>query len=247
MFNREEREIEKKNREQHLGSSLITLMDPMSVVSEQFRTIRTNIQLAMVKNNYRSLMFTSSGAWEGKSMVASNVAVSMSHLDNFRVLFIDGDLRKPTAHKTFDIHTRRGLTTYLTDRSVEYMSITQYIPEANLYVIPAGPTPPNPAELLSSDRMKELLTETGKIFDLVIIDTPPILVVTDAQLIANVTDAAVFVLREGVAQRRDIYKSKQLLDKAHAQVVGAVYNGAEGNAVNSYYGYGYGDDLQLDD
>ncbi|MHA6603330.1 CpsD/CapB family tyrosine-protein kinase [Aerococcus urinae] len=242
MFNFKQRKIDKKNKEQRRGVSLITAADPNHVISEQFRTIRTNIQFAIDAYHLKTLMFTSSGPWEGKSTIAANVATTMAHLDGVRVLMIDCDLRKPTVHKTFDIHSRKGLTTYLTDRDVDYMDVAQYVAEVNTYVIPAGPIPPNPAELLSSQRMSDLLEDVTAVFDLVIIDAPPLLPVTDAQIIASRTDASVFVLREGVASYQDIQKSKRLLESVDANVIGAIYNGADSQGMNAYYGYGYRDE-----
>ncbi|MGX7348640.1 CpsD/CapB family tyrosine-protein kinase [Aerococcus vaginalis] len=249
MFHREEHDIERKNREQHLGSALMTYTEPNGVIAEQFRTIRTNIKQRMLKNQTRTVMFTSSGPYEGKSMVASNVAVAMAKLEHFRVLYIDADMRKPTAHKTFDIHSTSGLSGVLIDRRTEFMSVTEYIPEMNLYVLPAGPVPSNPAELLSSDRMAQLIQQAENMFDLVIVDSPPVLVVTDAQLIGDSIDSVAFVIREGVAKQHDLYKAKQVLENIDSEVLGVVYNGATGNARHSYYGYGYGvdDDLRLDD
>lgn len=249
MFKRwREKEIIRKNREQRQGVSLITLANPNDIVSEQFRTIRTNIQFALEEQHIKSIMFTSSGAWEGKSTIVANVAAVMADL-GLRVLVMDCDLRKPTVHKTFDINARDGLTSLLTNRELNMMKYVQYVPDANLYVLPAGPKPPNPAELLSSKRMNDILEEVENTFDLVIIDTPPILLVTDAQVIGARAHGVVFVLRENVSQIRNVKKAKELLDAVKANVLGAVYNGAHGEAINSYYGYGYRDeeaDLDLD-
>lgn len=242
MFNWKKRQMDKKNKVQRLGVGLMTVNDPNHVVSEQFRTIRTNIQFAVEEFQLKTLMFTSSGPFEGKSTVAANVATTMADLDGVRVLMIDGDLRKPTVHKTFDLHSRRGLTTYLTDRTVSYMNVCEYIQEVNLYVMPAGPLPPNPAELLSSKRMNDLLSDVSEVFDIVIIDAPPLLPVTDAQIIASRTDATIFVLREGVATYSNVQKSKGLLDSVNARVIGAIYNGADVSAMDAYYGYGYSDE-----
>ncbi|MDK6233306.1 CpsD/CapB family tyrosine-protein kinase [Aerococcus sanguinicola] len=242
MFSRfKQKEIVKKNREQRQGSSLITLQRPNDIVSEQFRTIRTNIQFAMEEQKFKSIMFTSSGAWEGKSTIVANIATVMADL-NLRVCIVDCDLRKPTIHKTFDVDEPSGLTSLLTQRELKTMNYVQYVPEANLYVLPAGPKPPNPAELLSSQRMADIIDELEQLFDLVIIDTPPILLVTDAQIMASRVDNVIFVLRENVSQIRNVQKSKELLDAVNANVLGAIYNGAVGDAINSYYGYGYHDE-----
>lgn len=233
-----QKEIIRKNREQRQGVGLVTLTQPEAIASEQFRTIRTNIQFAMEEDHCRSLMFTSSGAWEGKSTVLANVACVMADL-GLRVLVMDCDLRKPTVHKTFDLTPRDGLTSLLTNRDLGSMDYIHYVPDANLYVLPAGPKPPNPAELLSSERMFQILDELENTFDLVLIDTPPILLVTDAQIIGARAGGVVFVLRENVSQMAHVKKAKELLEAVHANVLGAVYNGAHSEAMASYYGYGY--------
>lgn len=239
FFKNKKKRFAELNEEQQLGASLITVTRPNDIVSETFRTIRTNIQFSMIDQEFKSLMFTSSGAWEGKSTVTANVASVIAD-QGLRVLLVDADLRKPTVQKTFDIKGTSGLTTLLTNRDQNIQEVIQYISEASVYVLPAGPKPPNPSELLGSNRMNQVIDELEDLFDLVIFDTPPILAVTDGQIIANRVDGVVFVIREGVATMDNVRKSKQLLEVVNANVIGAIYNGASNSSANSYYGYGYG-------
>ncbi|AMB99071.1 exopolysaccharide biosynthesis protein [Aerococcus urinaehominis] len=238
MFNRKAKKIEALNAEQKKGASLITVTKPNNPVSEMYRTLRTNIQFSVVDSELKSMMVTSSGPFEGKSMTTANLAAVMADQD-MRVLLVDADMRKPTVQKTFDIHTTEGLTSLLTERDKQPMDVIKYVPETNVYVLTAGPKPPNPAELLSSQRMKDIFEELKTIFDLIIFDTPPVLAVTDAQIIANMVDGVVMVVRQNVAQVDNLHKAKQLLEKAQANVLGVVYNGIE-NSKDAAYGYGYG-------
>lgn len=227
------------NAEQRRGASLITVTQPNDVISESFRQIRTNIQFSMVDHDLKSIMVTSSGSWEGKSTVIANTAAVMAQ-QGLRVLLVDADLRKPTVAKTFNINTTVGLTSLLTDRDANIMDTVNYVADANIYILAAGPIPPNPSELLGSNRMAELIGELEEMFDLVIFDTPPILAVTDAQVVATRVDGVIVVVRSGIANKNEVRKTKELLDVVNANVIGAVYNGEDANKLGYGYGYGYG-------
>lgn len=228
----------KKKKNQALSSerpSLITLTRPSSIVAEQFRTIRTNIHFSMVDKDLKTLSITSAGPGAGKSTVSANLAVSFAN-EGKKVLLVDTDMRKPTVHKTFRLPNHDGLTTLLTDRNAELTSIFHRLDTENLFVITSGAIPPNPAELLASNKMEILKAELEEIFDLVIFDLPPVIAVTDAQIMSSKTDGTIFVINKGGADKEMVLKSKELLDKVQANVIGVVFNRVE-TKNDQYYAY----------
>lgn len=218
--------------------SLITLTRPSSVVAEQFRTIRTNINFSMIDSDLKTLAITSAGPGAGKSTISANLAVTFAS-EGKKVLLVDTDMRKPTVHKTFKLSNHDGLTTLLTDKTVQLFDIIHTLKDEKLYVLTSGTIPPNPAELLASNRMEQLKTELEGMFDLIIFDLPPVVAVTDAQIIASKTDGTVFVINKGGADKEMVLKSKELLDKVQANVLGAVFNRVE-TKKDHYYAY-YGE------
>lgn len=233
FFNKKKNQVTSNER-----PSLITLTRPSSVVAEQFRTIRTNIHFSMVDTDLKSLAITSAGPGAGKSTISANLAVSFAN-EGKKVLLIDTDMRKPTVHKTFRLPNYDGLTTLLTNRNTELADIIHRLDTDNLFVITSGAIPPNPAELLASKRMEELKSNLEEIFDLVIFDLPPVIAVTDAQIMASKTDGTIFVINKGGADKEMVIKSKELLDKVQANVLGAVFNRVE-TKNDHYYAY-YGE------
>lgn len=235
MFNRRKKNI----RNNKSGASLITVTQPNHVISEQFRTIRTNIQYSMVDKSFKTLMVTSTGPNEGKTTIAANIATVMSDIGK-RVLIIDGDLRRPTLHKTFKATNNLGLSSLLVDNSLDTMEVINYSQDSDVYYMSSGPIPPNPSEILASNAMSNLLKKLEGIFDLIIVDTPPILAVTDAQILADSVDGVIFVIREGVTTEQGAMKTIELLNATGVFIVGVVYNGANLSNMGSYYGYQYG-------
>lgn len=228
------KEISKSNNTQ--GASLISVLKPLDIISEQFRTIRTNIQYSMVDKNFKTIMITSSGEKEGKSTVSANLASVMSD-ENKKVLLIDADMRKPTLHKTFNLENTVGITSLLTNPDLDLASAIEYSEIANLYLLPVGPIPPNPVELLSSKSMGNLVKKLESMFDLIVIDTPPVLAVADSQVMASLVDGAIFVIREGVASSPAVKKAIELLNITGVNIIGGIYNGANINKREGYYGY----------
>lgn len=240
MFGKKKNQLQMLDKQQKKGTSLITVTKPNSVIAEQFRTIRTNIQFSMIDKELKTIIFTSSGPFEGKSTVAANIA-SVFADQGKRVLLVDADMRKPTIDKTFHIPNSTGLSNLITSRSMQVDEVVQNIEEAGLDILTSGPIPPNPSELLNSNRMNEIIEELEGKYDLILFDMPPIVSVTDAQVMATKTDGVVFVVRRNIAHKEEVTHAKELLDMVHANVLGVVFNGAEKKTDRSYSYYGYTD------
>lgn len=232
MFNRNKKQLDTNER-----PSLVTLTRPSSVIAEQFRTIRTNIQFSMVDKNLKTLVITSAGPGAGKSTISANLAVTFA-MQGKKVLIVDADMRKPTVHKTFRLPNRDGLTTLLTERDVEIKDIAHRLDTEGLFVITSGVIPPNPSELLASNRMNQLMLEFEELFDLIIFDMPPIIAVTDAQVMSSKADGTIFVVNKDGEDKEMVTKSKELLEKVKANVIGVVLNRVELKGDNNYYYYG---------
>lgn len=200
----------------HKGVGLITDYAPKSHISEQFRTLRTNIQYSDADHQIKTLVFTSSGPSEGKSTISGNIAVTFAN-QGLRTLLVDADTRRPTVHATFSLLNERGLVTLLTSK--EDLDLSEYIVPTSvdhLSVLPTGPVPPNPSELLSSKRMERLIATLAKNFDMVIFDVPPLGSVTDAQILASKVDATVLVVPYGIAQKGAVLAAKSMLEQVDA-------------------------------
>ena len=192
----------------------------------------------------KTLALTSVNASEGKSTVTDNLAIVWAQTGQ-KVLLVDADLRRSTLHRTFNLDNREGLTTILTSRAhtIDLNTIIQPSGIDNLSLLPSGPTPPNPAELLSSQRMKDFLKAARERYDMVIVDVPPMLVVTDTQVISRNLDAVVLVVKQGQTQKLGAKRAVELLKMAHANLLGYVMNDVVSDGSAGYgYGYGYGDD-----
>ncbi|MGG0510625.1 CpsD/CapB family tyrosine-protein kinase [Priestia megaterium] len=219
-----------------LKRRLLAHNSPKDPVAEQYRTIRTNIQFSNVDQDIKTIVLTSSGAEEGKSTTSSNLATVYAQ-QGLNVLLIDADLRKPTGHYTFRLENHIGLTNVLTRQS----TLAQAVQESeipHLSVLTSGPIPPNPSELLASAQMTELLKEMKKQFDMVIFDTPPILAVADAQILANQVDGTILVVSSGKTEKDAALKSKELLSNAQGKLLGVVLNNRKVEEGNYYYYYG---------
>ncbi|MGW5887056.1 CpsD/CapB family tyrosine-protein kinase [Priestia megaterium] len=218
-----------------LKRRLLAHNSPKDPVAEQYRTIRTNIQFSGADQEIKSIVLTSTGPGEGKSTTASNLATVYAQ-QGLRVLLIDADLRKPTAHYTFRLENHVGLTNVLTKQSkLEQAVQGTEVPE--LFLLTSGPIPPNPAELLASNNMTELLKEMKEQFDMVIFDTPPVLAVADAQILANQVEGSILVVSSGKTDKEAAIKAKELLLKANAKVLGAVLNNRKMEEGSDYYYY----------
>lgn len=231
--------MRRKKNQSKIGNNvrhLITQINPKSPISEQYRTVRTNMQFASVDKELKSLIVTSSGPGEGKSSTTANLAVVYAQQGK-KVLLVDADLRKPTMHYTFRLDNLRGLSNVLVGENTIDEATNRTDIEA-LDVMTCGPIPPNPAELLASRKMETFLKEALFSYDLVIFDTPPVLAVTDAQILANIVDGSILVVRSGDTEIEPAQRAKEALEPAKAKLLGVVLNGREKKASNYYYYYG---------
>lgn len=214
---------------------LITQLKPRSPISEQFRALRTNLQFASVDKTLKTLLVTSAITEEGKSTTAANLAIVFANQDK-KVLLVDADLRKPSVHYTFRIDNRRGLSSVLVSEDSLADTVKQSnVP--NLDILSSGPIPPNPSELLGSNRMKALIEKAKETYDMIIFDTPPTLAVTDAQILGNHIDGALLVVRSKQTDREEAVKAKELLNAAKVKILGAVLNDVKIEK-DQYYYYG---------
>ena len=221
---------------QSSARKLIAKLNPKSPVSEQYRTIRTNIQFSAVDEEIRTLMITSSGPGEGKSTTTSNLAIVFAQQGK-RVLLVDADMRKPTVHYTFGMTNAIGLTNVLT-RQMDMKEAVKTTDLPSLDVLTSGPIPPNPSELLNSRGMKKLFEDAKEDYDTIIFDTPPVLAVTDAQILANQCDGTILVVASGKTEIESAQKTKDLLGAAKAKLLGVVLNHKKMENNDYYYYYG---------
>lgn len=215
---------------------LITVRNPMAPIAEAYRTLRTNIQFSSIDKQVQVVCVTSSGPGEGKSTVASNLAVVTAESGK-KTLLIDCDQRKSRLHKIFGLSNLVGLSDLLAGK-VTFTEAVQKSGIDNLLVLTAGTKPPNPSELLSSTKMKNFINTLRDKIDFIIIDLPPVLMVTDAQLLASYTDGYILVVSSGEADRDAAAKSKELLEKVNGKILGVVLNKLK-ISEKGYYGYYY--------
>ena len=216
--------------------SIISYNDPKSVISEQYRAIRTNIEYSNVDQNTKTILVTSSDKNEGKTTTVSNLAVSFANL-NKKVLLIDCDLRNASIHKMFRLNNIYGLTDILAkDRAVD--KCIQKTELENLYVLTAGAIPPNPAEILSSEKMKNLIENLKNVYDYIFIDTPPIGLVTDAGVLSSFIDGVVLVVKSESVEKKYLEETKKKLDAVDARILGAILNSYKSEQKDyNYYSY----------
>jgi capsular exopolysaccharide synthesis family protein len=199
--------------------------------------LRTNIQFASVDKPIHTIMFTSSGPAEGKSTTAANTAVVSAQAGK-KTLLVDADLRKPTVHHTFRLNNAIGLTNILAGQTTLEEAIQSSEVEG-LDILTSGPIPPNPAELMGSKMMSQLIEEMRKSYELVIFDTPPVIAVTDAQVLATQVEGVILVVNAGKTNREFAAKAKNQLDNVKANILGVVLNNKKIDG-DSYYYYYYG-------
>lgn len=226
--------------EEQIDACIVTQHDPKSPISEAYRTLRTNFQFATLKRPLRTVMMTSAVPGEGKTTTAVNLAVTMADR-GMRVLIVDTDLRRPNVHRVLRMERGPGLADVLRE-GLDPQSVIRPTRIENLWIISSGRVPPNPSELIGSDRMSELMQQLGGAFDIVICDAPSVLVVTDPVLLATHVDTCVMVVSTENARRETILRAKKLLEAADCEITGVVVNGLETTRRHYYYYYYYYDE-----
>lgn len=226
-------------------TKMVTL-DQLSSVVEAYRMLRTSVLLSAAGNPPKTILFTSGQPGEGKTTTAINTAISLSQL-GCSVLLIDADLRRPTVHRVFKMNQTQGLSTWLS-RQVEIDSLIHKLWVPNLSILPCGPIPPNPAELISSERMKEALRLLSQKYDHILIDSPPLTNVTDPVILSTMVDGVILVVQAGRSTRDIVRRARHELSSVGAKIFGVVLNNLDikregyGSYLSTYQ-YGYGEDV----
>lgn len=202
---------------------LVTLLYPRSAVAESYRMLRSNLEFARVDRPIHTILVTSSLPGEGKTVTAANLAIAFA-LEGRRVLLVDADLRKPAVHTLFDVPNTQGLTTMLRSDSVTLESVAHTNEQERLKVLTSGPLPPNPAEMLGSQRMLTVLQRLQAGQDVLIIDSPPLRVVTDAAILSAFVDGTLLVIDASKSRRAAVRLGREALTRVNAQVLGVVLN-----------------------
>lgn len=217
---------------------LVVRDDPKSPVAEAIRTLRTNLQYISLDKPLKRIMVTSALPSEGKTTIASNLALALADAGN-RTILTGVDLRKPAVHKLFGCDNTLGVTTILTGHATLDQALQQTA-HPDLRLLASGPVPPNPAEMLGSRAMRALIDELTDHADVVIFDAPPVIAVTDAALLAPAVDGALLVVSMGQTPREIVRQAKEQLEKVNATILGVVANRIALSRSDSYYYYYYG-------
>ena len=205
--------------------SLITLTDPRSPAAEAYRTLRTNVDFSGLDRSIHALLVTSVAPVEGKSLTLANLAVAMAQGDK-RTILVDADLRRPTLHTLFGLNNDKGLTSLFIDAKGPIEPALKDVKVPNLQVLTSGPLPPNPAEVLGSQRMLDVIAALKQRADIILFDAPPVIAVTDAAVLGKRVDGVVLVVEAGQTRREHARRAKEQLEKLNIRIVGAVLNGA---------------------
>ena len=218
-----------------MKNSIITYKSPKDPISESFRNMRTNITFSNIDQEMRVLTVTSVGKGEGKSTIIANYAVALAQSKK-KVVLVDCDLRRPRIHRFFDQPNRRGLTNVLL-REAAITEAIQSTEVENLYLVSSGPIPPNPSEILASKRLVEVIEKLKEAFDYILIDAPPVGVVTDAAVLSRVTDGFIVVAAIGVTNKEGVKMALDTLRNVNANIIGVVANNAPLTKRSGYYYY----------
>ena len=214
---------------------LITQTDPKSAAAEAFRTLRTNIQFAGLDQPCRSVVITSATAGEGKTTAVANFGLVAAQAGS-RVCLVDSDLRRPALHRLFALDNSRGLTTALV-QDLPFAEVAQPTRVPNLSVLTSGPLPPNPAELVGSKRMRELLEAAGSTFDLLLCDSPPVISVADGIALSAQCDGVILVVRAGTVAHEVLRRAVDQVEAVKGRILGVILNSVNLRRDGYYYRY----------
>jgi non-specific protein-tyrosine kinase len=204
-------------------NGLVTLTDPRSPVAEAYRTLRTNLYFSGLDKPLRTLVVTSPAPEEGKSTTLANLAVTMAQ-GGRRTILADCDLRRPSLHEVFGVANAQGLTTMMVEAGALDQPPLVATNVEDLWLLPSGPLPPNPAELLGSARMDEVIAALKNQGEIILFDAPPVIAVTDAAVLASKVDGVLLVVSAGRTRREHVQRARALLDRTGIRLVGAVLN-----------------------
>jgi len=215
---------------------LITLTDPRSPAAEAYHTLRTNLTFAALDKPIETLLVTSAAPGEGKSTILANLAVTMAQGER-RTILVDADLRRPGLHEIFGVANERGLTTMIVEEAALDDPPLIDVGVDNLWLVPSGPLPPNPADILGSRKMEQTITAliAKTRADIVLFDAPPVIVVTDAIVLGTKVDGVLLVVSAGRTRREHVQRARELLERVHVRIVGAVLNNAPRDVVLGGY------------
>lgn len=228
-----------------MKKEVVVIESPKSPESEMFRNLRTNIQFMNADSEKKIMVITSTVPGEGKSYVTSNLAAAFSQI-NKKVLIIDADMRKGRQYSTFDLKPRPGLSNFLSgvvdqdfiDKKDDIINYVQETEVENLFLITSGSVPPNPSELLVSTKMQYIIDTLKQVFDIIIFDAPPCLVVADALILSRLVDFSIIISAQNYTRLEDLNKAKMAIENVGGKVAGVVLNKVQMNAKtysNSYY------------
>ena len=222
-----------------MKSNLVTLTDSKSVAAEAYRTLRTNIQFSSYDQEVKVITVTSSRPAEGKSTVACNMAITFAE-NGKRVLLIDADLRRPTVSKKFKLPNSMGIVNVILNHDLFQETVHKDV-VTGLDIITSGVIPPNPSELLGSKKFQKFMEEMKGMYDTIILDSPPLLAVTDAQVLTTISDGTIIVAQHGVTKKEEILQAKDLLEKVKGNILGVVLSQIPPEDNGYYYYYSYED------
>ena len=217
-----------------MTNTLITISNPRSPIAEAYRTLRTNLDFSNLDKTLLTLLVTSAGAEEGESTTLANLAVTIAQSGK-RVILADADLRRPTQHQIFGLKNNAGLSDMVRDDAMLAQPPLQDGGVPNLHVLTSGQLPPNPAEILGSKRMSEILAALLEQSDIVLLDAPPVLAVTDAAVLSGKVDGILLVVSAGKTKREQAKKAQAQLEKINARIIGVVVNNVKAEKGAQYY------------